>query len=307
MSDLTFRTEIDFAYGEPRTLAPGVRRIVANNPGVFTYKGTNTYIIGQGDDLAVIDPGPEDKAHFAALMAAVDGRRVSHILITHTHPDHVDGLPRFAKATGAAVCGYGHAANTSGKTHISPSGGTYADLPFTMDIRLADGDRVAGSDWSLTAVFTPGHTPDHMCFQLDDTEILFSGDHVMAWNTSVIAPPEGNMADYLASLEKLLERKYSVYYPGHGGQVPEPKRFTKAYLVHRRLREQAILAAIGNGHVTIADIVRRIYKGIDPRLVPAAALSVQAHIEHMSQRGLVDAAQPMSSTSPIALISKDNA
>ncbi len=294
MSDLNFKVSMDFAYGEPRTLSPGVQRIVANNPSVLTFKGTNTYIIGQGEDIAVIDPGPEDDNHFAAIMAAVGARRVTHILITHTHRDHVDGAKRLVQATDAAICGYGRGARSS-----SPVSGETDDNVFTPAIKLDDGGRVSGSDWALTAVFTPGHAPDHLCFQLDNTGVLFSGDHVMGWNTSVIAPPEGHMGDYLASLEKLLDRADSVYYPGHGGQIEKPKRFTKAYLLHRKVREQAILNAIRKGCCSIADVVSQVYKGLDVRLVKAASLSVQAHVEHLSSQGLIETEQPLTTTSRI--------
>jgi glyoxylase-like metal-dependent hydrolase (beta-lactamase superfamily II) len=301
MSDLDFKTQMEFEYAVPRTLAPGVRRIVANNPSVFTFKGTNTYIVGNGPDLALIDPGPEDDAHFNAIMTALGDAKISHILITHTHRDHIDGLPRLAAATGATVCAHGRTARDPGETRISPSGGEFSDATFTPDHTLADGDTVSGSDWSLTAVHTPGHAPDHLCFQLDGTGLFFSGDHVMGWNTSVVAPPEGNMGDYLASLEKLLEREDKIYFPGHGGQIPEPRRFAKAYLVHRRVREQAILAAIRNGSTSIEEVVAQVYKGLDQRLVRAASFSVQAHIEHMAERGIVTAASPLTFTSRIGL------
>ncbi len=300
MSELDFKTDMEFAYAIPRTLHPGVRRIVANNPSVFTFRGTNTYLIGEGDDLALIDPGPEDDAHFDALLATIGERRVSHILITHTHRDHVDGLARVADATGATVCGYGRAASASGEARPSPAGGETFHATFTPDLRLTDGDTVSGSDWTLKAVFTPGHAPDHLCFELGSTGVLFSGDHVMGWNTSVVAPPEGNMGDYLASLERLLERTDQVFFPGHGGQIAEPKRFTKAYLVHRRVREQAILAAIRGGRTTIEEVVAQVYKDLDPRLVRAASFSVQAHVEHMIDRGLLVAETPITFTSALA-------
>jgi len=306
MSDINFKTEMEFIYGESRILAAGVQRIVAENPSVFTYKGTNTYIIGQGDDLAVIDPGPEDESHFTAIMKAVGTKRVTHIFITHSHGDHIDGLPRLATATGAKVYGYGRQTYERDKEYVSPFGKKPPDLTFIPDVKLADGEKVTGSDWALTAVFTPGHTPDHMCFQLDGTGILFSGDHVMAWNTSVIAPPDGHMGDYFTSLEKLLERTDSVFYPGHGGQITDPKRFTKAYLLHRKVRERAILSSISKGCHTIPDIVSQVYKGLDKRLITAASLSVLAHIEHMVQKGLIDVEQPITSSSILAPAADQN-
>lgn len=301
MSELTFRTEMDFAYAEPRELAPGITRIVANNPSVFTFKGTNTYIIGSNTDLALIDPGPYDDAHFDTIMRTIAGRELTHILITHTHRDHVDGLDRLADATGATVCGYGRTARDTDSTVVSPSGSEYFDQSFAPAKTLRDGDVVSGSDWSLQTLFTPGHAPDHLSFALTGG-VLFSGDHVMAWNTSVVAPPEGNMADYLASLERLLPRTDKIYLPGHGGRIEEPQRFAKAYLVHRRWREQAILKAMRNGRGTISEVVAQVYKDLDPRLVKAACLSVQAHVEHLAERRLVTTAEPLTFESPISAV-----
>ena len=292
MTELKFRTEMEFDYAVPREVASGVIRIVANNPSVFTYKGTNTYILGEGDDRALIDPGPEDDAHFNAIMQTLGTSKLSHILITHTHRDHIDGLERLAKATGATVCGYGRTARNSDALSASPSGAEAYELAFTPDHKLADGDEVSGSDWAVKAIFTPGHAPDHLSFELIGRKIMFSGDHVMGWNTSVVAPPEGNMTDYLASLEKLLDRKEDVYFPGHGGRIEQPQRFARAYLVHRRWREQAIFAAIQNGNTSISKVVSVVYKNLDPRLIRAASLSVQAHVEHLAEQSKVRIEQP---------------
>lgn len=281
-----FRTEMEFDYGVPRELADGVTRVVANNPSVFTFKGTNTYILGDAE-LAIMDPGPDDPAHFDAVMAAVGGRKVSHILITHTHRDHVDGLERMAEATGATVCGFGRASATPGETKTSPSGTEFVDQDFVPHQIVKDGDTIAGADWAVQALHTPGHAPDHLCFAMPDRGILFSGDHVMGWNTSVVAPPEGNMASYLASLERLIARQDEVYFPGHGGRIERPVRFAKAFLIHRRNREGAILESVRAGNETIADVVAHIYKDIDPRLVRAASMSVLAHIEHLVGRKLI--------------------
>jgi glyoxylase-like metal-dependent hydrolase (beta-lactamase superfamily II) len=291
MTTPEFRTEMEFAYGVPRELAAGVTRVVANNPSVFTFKGTNTYILGKAE-LAIVDPGPDDPAHFNAVMAGVAGRKVSHILITHTHRDHVDGLERMAEATGATVCGYGRTSTTPGETKTSPSGTEFVDQSFVPDRALQDSETVAGADWAVEALHTPGHAPDHLCFAMADQGILFSGDHVMGWNTSVVAPPEGNMADYLASLERLVARHDRVYFPGHGGRVENPVRFAKAFLIHRRNREAAILASVRAGNETIADVVAHIYKDIDPRLVRAASMSVLAHIEHLVARDLISTDNP---------------
>lgn len=286
MSAPKFRTDMNFVYGEPLEVAPGVRRIVANNPSVFTFKGTNTYILGT-ETLAVIDPGPEDEAHFEAIMAAAGGRPISHILVTHTHRDHVDGLPRLADETGAKVYGYGRKSPTEGQTKVSPNGTEFVDQSFTPDVAVRDGDEILGEGWHVQALFTPGHAPDHLCFAMPEHNLVFSGDHVMGWNTSVVAPPEGNMQDYLASLERMTKRTDTLYFPGHGGRIEEPGRVAKAFLIHRRSREQAIFEAIRGGNHTIAAIVAQIYRDIDSRLVRAASMSVLAHIENLIARGLV--------------------
>jgi glyoxylase-like metal-dependent hydrolase (beta-lactamase superfamily II) len=288
-----FRTSMDFAYGVPRELAPGVVRIVANNPGPFTFKGTNTYIVGTGD-LALIDPGPEDPAHLKAILDTIGKRRLTHILITHTHRDHTDGLPALLAATGARTAGYGRRARERGTRRTSPSGSEFVDQDFMPDVPLMDGGRLAGDGWSFTAVHTPGHAPDHLCFALEGTDVLFSGDHVMGWNTSVIAPPEGNMGDYMRALESLNRRSDRVYFPGHGGQVADPQRMVKAFLLHRRMREQAVLDCIRAGTNTVKAIVPVIYRDLNPKLLNAAALSVQAHVEHLIDQGHVRCEPPLS-------------
>jgi glyoxylase-like metal-dependent hydrolase (beta-lactamase superfamily II) len=288
-----FRTTMNFAYGVARELAPGVVRLVANNPGPFTFKGTNTYLVG-GSDVVLIDPGPEDAAHLQAILDTLGGRRLGHILITHTHRDHVDGLAALAAATGARTAGYGRRAIAPGVKRTSASGSEYVDQDFLPDVRLGHGDRLAGEGWALTALHTPGHAPDHLCFELEGTGLLFSGDHVMGWNTSVIAPPEGSMAHYLRSLALLGERADRVYLPGHGGRVEEPQRLVKAFLLHRRMREQAILDCIRSGTNTVKAIVPAIYRDLDPKLTKAASLSVLAHVEHLIARGLVRCDSPLS-------------
>jgi len=291
---LPLRTTMNFAYGVPRELSPGVVRIVANNPNHFTFKGTNTYLLGSRD-LALIDPGPEDGNHLAAILAAAAPRRLTHILITHTPRGHTDGVPASLAASGSKTAGFSRRAANRGTKRTSPSGGEFVDQDFLPDIPLQDGARLEGDGWAVTAVHTPGHAPDHLCFALEGTRNLFSGDHVMGWNTSVVAPPEGNMAAYLRSLERLTERSDEVYYPGHGGQVEDPQRVVKAYLLHRRMREQAILDCIRKGTDTVRAIVPVVYKGLDPKLLNAASLSVLAHVEHLFERGLVRCESPLSS------------
>ncbi|KAB2849962.1 MAG: MBL fold metallo-hydrolase [Hyphomicrobiaceae bacterium] len=282
---------MEFAYAEPRELLPGVSRIVANNPGPFTFKGTNTYIIGR-ESLAVIDPGPDDAAHRQAILAAAAGRPITHIILTHTHFDHYEGLPELQKATGARTAGYGAERRSQGmRRHKKAETG---DVSFRPDVVLRDGDRLESEEWALEAVFTPGHAPDHLCFALAGTRALFSGDHVMSWNTSVVAPPEGNMSDYMASLEKLLLRDDGILLPGHGGQLGSPEKLVRAFLVHRRMREQAVMQAIRQGMASIPDITDAVYRGLDSRLVDAARASVLAHVERLVALGQVRSEGPAS-------------
>ena len=285
---------MNFRYGEPEAMAPGVVRLVAPNPSPFTFRGTNTYLVGT-TGLAVIDPGPDHEAHRAAILAAAAGRPITHILVTHAHRDHSDGVAALAAVTGAQVAGFGRGGEQvrTEAAHM-PSGKEFVDYDFTPGVRLGHGDLVDVGEWALEALHSPGHAPDHLCFALKGHRIVFAGDHVMAWNTTVIAPPEGRMADYIVSLEMLLKRRDRLYLPGHGGRMDNPLRTVKAYLVHRQWREQAILAAIRDGATTISDVVARVYSTIDKRLIRAAELSVLAHVEHLSERRLVICESPLS-------------
>lgn len=287
MDKLNFKTGMAFNYGEPTPMGPGIVRIVAPNAGPFTFKGTNTYLVGS-TSLAVIDPGPNDTAHIKAIMKAAGPRAITHILSTHAHRDHVDGVAALKAETGAVVCAYPRSPDAARiALASSPSGSYFVDYDFTPDRALAAGETVVGADWALTAIHTPGHAPDHLCFALEGRNVVISGDHVMAWNTSVVAPPEGRMADYIASLEILLDRNDSMFLPGHGGRLEDPQRTVKAYLLHRRWREQSILKALKDGADTIKRIVPEVYQGTDARLIPAATLSVQAHVEYLIEKGLV--------------------
>lgn len=283
---LSFKTDMQFTYGEPRALASGVRRIVANNGGPLTFKGTNTYLVGT-KTLAVIDPGPDDPSHRAAILEAARNAPITHILITHRHRDHVDGVAALQDATGAKTYAFDGTRRFTTSASNTPSGQEFIDTRLVPDVEIQDGDLIKGEDWTLTALYTPGHAPDHVCFALETEGVLFSGDHIMSWNTSVIAPPEGNMADYIASLEKIVQRQDTALLPGHGGQLKHPARIARAYLHHRKWREQTILRAIQNGASTINNLVSEIYSAVPDGVAGAAALSVLAHVELLHARGLV--------------------
>lgn len=296
MDGLKFNTEMDFAYGEPSPMGPGIIRLVARNASPFTFKGTNTYLVGS-TSLAVIDPGPADPIHLADILKAAGNRPITHIFSTHAHRDHVDGINDLKNATGALVAAFPRDP-TAGRIALtqSPSGSLFVNYDFEPDIALHAGQRIEGKDWALTAIHTPGHAPDHLCYALEGRKVVFSGDHVMAWNTTVIAPPEGRMADYEASLQILLDRDDDVFLPGHGGRLNGPQRTVKAYLLHRQWRENAVINAINKGakgETTIRSIVPEVYRGLDSRLLPAATLSVQAHVEYLIEKGLVASDLPL--------------
>jgi glyoxylase-like metal-dependent hydrolase (beta-lactamase superfamily II) len=285
--DIPFDKSFDLPPGRVEEVMPGVRRLLCNNPGPFTFKGTLTYIVGK-DRVAIIDPGPIDEPHIAALIDAVKAETVTHILVTHTHRDHSPAAARIKAATGAKTCGEGpHRAARPLHVGEAPPLDSSGDRDFHPDVVLADGETVSGPGWALEAVTTPGHTANHMAFGLKGTPVLFSGDHVMAWSTPVVAPPDGAMSDYMASLEKLGRRAETLYFPGHGGAVRDAPRFVKAYIAHRKAREASILAQLTEGEADIPTLVRAIYVGLDPRLVRAAGLSVLAHLEDLTARGLV--------------------
>jgi glyoxylase-like metal-dependent hydrolase (beta-lactamase superfamily II) len=285
--DLKFKTTMHFTYGEPSPVSPGIVRVVANNPSPLTFKGTNTYLVGM-TELAVIDPGPSDAAHLDAILSAAAGRPIRQILITHAHRDHVDGAAALQAATGAPILGFGRESFRAEGPSVNPQGAEFIDYVFIPDQSIGDGDIIREREWSFEAVHTPGHAPDHLCLALEGRNVLFSGDHVMAWNTTLVAPPEGSMAEYVSALERLMARPETVYLPGHGGRLDDAHRSVKAYLLHRRWREDSILDIIRGGlGTTIATIVPVVYPTIDAKLTPAAALSVQAHVEHLIARGLV--------------------
>lgn len=281
MTDLTFDRNFDVAPGEAQHISPLVRRVLANNSGPYTFKGTNSFIVGRGQ-VAVIDPGPDDDAHLAALLDAVKGETVTHILVTHSHADHSPLARRLKQVTGATTLAHG-------QVEAPPSAGLRLDASidheFVPDQRLDDGDRVSGPGWTLEALFTPGHMSNHMCFALKEERALFAGDHVMAWATSVIAPPDGDMGRYFASLRKLLDRDEELYHPGHGPSRRDPLPLVRGYLAHRRMREEAIRARVAQGARSVGEIVAAIYADVDPNLHGAAALSTRAHLDHLVAQG----------------------
>ncbi|MEI4482137.1 MULTISPECIES: MBL fold metallo-hydrolase [unclassified Phyllobacterium] len=281
--------DIKFAphYGEAVDVAPQIQRITVNNPSPFTFYGTNSYLIGK-DTLALIDPGPLDDAHKATLLRAIAGRPVSHIFVSHTHRDHSPLASVLKDELGAVLVAEGpHRAARPlhiGEVNLLDAS---ADTEFVPDIIAANDTVINGDGWALRTIHTPGHTANHVVFALEDTGILFSADHIMAWSTSIVAPPDGSMSDYMASLDVMLELDSRVYLPGHGGAVTKPKAFVRGLRGHRKMRERAILERVRAGDRTIAAMVKAIYRDTDPRLHGAAALSVLAHLEDMVTRGLV--------------------
>ena len=281
MNMIKFDYNFEPPFGKVVELSPLIRRITCNNPSPFTFKGTNTFIVGHGK-VALVDPGPEDDEHLAALLNALRGETVSHILITHTHMDHSPLAAKLKAATGANT--YAAVSPANPKVNSGLRLDASIDREFNPDISLLDSDVVEGHGWALEAVFTPGHMANHMGFCLREEKALLVGDHVMAWATTVVAPPEGHMGDYMASLRKLLKRDESIYYPAHGPEKRKPLTLVRGILAHRRMREEAIYNRVKAGDGTIGEIVADIYADVDPRLHAAAGLSTLAHLEHLIER-----------------------
>jgi glyoxylase-like metal-dependent hydrolase (beta-lactamase superfamily II) len=266
MPRIRFYTDFDFEYGVLETVSPLVRRIVARNPGSFTGPGTGTYVLGHGR-VALIDPGPALSSHVEAVLHALRNETVDQIIITHTHPDHWPAASSIQRATGAKTYGLGR------------GGSGY------FDHGVQDGDLLEGDGWRLQVIHTPGHTSDHLSYGMEQEKILFSGDHVMGWSTSVIIPPDGDMGDYMRSLQKVLARDETVYLPTHGPAITDPKTHVKAFIDHRNERSEAILTCLDDGIGEVDDIVRRVYAGVHPGLYGAAGLSVQAHLIELVRTG----------------------
>lgn len=278
---IPFVRELDFTYGEAAQVTPSIRRVIARNPSVFTFHGTGTYIVGRGA-VAVIDAGPDLAEHVDAVLDAVRGETVTHLVVTHTHIDHSPATRRLKAATGAPTYGYGPHGGAAG-----PAAEEGADRDFTPDHRLADGAVIAGAGWTLEAVHTPGHTSNHLCFLLAEERALFSGDHVMGWSTTVVSPPDGDMGAYMASLRKLMARDVETYWPTHGAPIAEPARYVRRLHDHRQRREAEILACIDAAGTTIPELVAKLYRGLDRRLHKAAARTVLAHLIHLVEAGRV--------------------
>ena len=280
------------------TLAPGIRRVLCDNPSAFTFRGTNTYLVGQGAGIAVIDPGPLDAAHQAAILAALaPGETITHILTTHAHGDHTPLAAPLSKATGAPVLGFGKA--TRGQSTIMAQlaaegvlgGGEGMDASFAPDHQLEDGEEIIGDGWRFKALWTPGHHSNHMAFDCDLGDgygTVFCGDHVMAWSTSIVSPPDGDLTQFMDSCRKLLARPAQVYHPGHGPEIDDPHARLSWLMEHRQARETSILEAIEQAPGTVGSITARVYTDTPAHLLPAAERNVLAHLIDLTIRNLVE-------------------
>jgi len=298
---IPFVRDMAFEYGQPDAVSPLIRRVVANNPGPFTYLGTGTYIVGHSE-VAVIDPGPALDPHLDAILAATAGEKISHILITHTHLDHAPLARPLQQRTGAGIYGLEEPrqqANEGDDDHRLAD-----DAPrFRPDVMIADGQTVSGPGWTLEALLTPGHASNHVAYALQEEKALFCGDHIMGWSTTVISPPDGDMSQYYASLDRVQARGFDVLWPTHGPPITEVAPFVEAYRNHRLARERQILNALQHGPATIGDMTPRLYRGVDQRLHAAAARSVLAHLIHLVRNGQVRCDGPPNLTCHFSLIS----
>ena len=281
---IPYKRDLQFEYGSCDQISPGIRRVIANNPSPFTFHGTGTYILGQGD-VAVIDPGPADPEHIKAILQATQGETITHILVTHTHTDHSPGCRLLTQHCDAKTYAYGpHGAGKLEEGVQVEEGG---DMEFEPDVKVSDGQILQGTSWQVECVYTPGHTSNHMCYQLVGEGALFTGDHVMGWSTTIVSPPDGDMAAYMQSLEKLLQRNDSVYWPTHGPAITEPQDFVKAYIAHREEREAQLLACIDEGYELIEEMIPVMYTDTPKYMFPAAARSALAGIEYLVKRGVL--------------------
>ncbi|MBO6826313.1 MAG: MBL fold metallo-hydrolase [Sneathiella sp.] len=277
---IPFSKELEFEYGKASELSPLIRRVIAQNPSAFTLYGTGTYIIGRGK-VAVIDPGPLDPDHIDAILEATEGEEITHILITHTHHDHSPGAALLKQKIDAPTYGFGPHGGGNNAWKAEEGG----DMDFVPDVKINDGDIIEGADWSVRAIHTPGHLSNHICFELIEEKTLFSGDHVMGWSTSVVSPPDGNMTDYMASLEKLFAYDHLRYWPTHGPCIDNPHEFVRGLIAHRQERMQQIRDCLKTGPMTIPEMVKKMYTDVPEHLHPAAARSVYSHIIMMVDKG----------------------
>jgi glyoxylase-like metal-dependent hydrolase (beta-lactamase superfamily II) len=288
VAGIPFVRDLQFKYGEVARVSPRIRRVIAENPGPFTYLGTGVYIVGNGE-VAVIDPGPVIDAHFEALKKAVAGERITHVFTTHTHLDHSPLAHPLAEWAGAKVYGLPDPNVGHGEVSLEEDG----EAGFKPDVLVKDGDVFGGPDWTLEAVTTPGHMSNHVCYALKEENALFSGDHIMGWSTTVISPPDGNMRQYFASLDKIKARGFSTLWPTHGPPVTDVAPFIDAYATHRRAREHSIVERLKAGDTLIPEMVKVIYKDVDKRLHAPAAHSVLAHVIQLVEEGRVIADGPL--------------
>ncbi|MCY4656661.1 MAG: MBL fold metallo-hydrolase [Gammaproteobacteria bacterium] len=279
--EIPFVKDFEFEYGDVASVRPNVRRVICRNPGAFTFTGTGTYILGSGE-VAVIDPGPLDTSHLNAILQALKGESITHILITHTHMDHSPLARELQKHCDAKTYGFGpHGSRLDDPVKVEEGG----DQAFQPDVTVRHGDVIEGKNWQVECVHTPGHTSNHICYQLAQTNSLFSGDHVMGWSTSVISPPDGNMGDYMRSLNLLLDREDQEYWPTHGTVIDSPKAHVQAFIAHRQEREDQILAQVKRGNHEISAMVPDMYRAVGSHLWPAASRSVFAAVLHLVEQG----------------------
>ena len=288
--NIPFNRDFEVPYRTLETIAPGLRRITADNPGPFTFRGTGTYVIGEGS-VAVIDPGPDMPDHVESLLVALGRETISHILITHTHNDHSPAARAVKAETGAPTFGFGP--HGSGKAEQGVRVEAGGDMNFVPDEVVTEGTVIEGAGWSVSCLHTPGHTSNHICYSWDEQKILFPGDHVMGWSTSIISPPDGDMGDYMRSLDKLLVRDDTLYYPTHGPAIDDPYPLVKAFIEHRRDREDKIMGCLTSGIETVAEMVPNVYADVAPSLHAAAARSLFATLMYLVEENRVAALGPV--------------
>ena len=286
---LVFDTDFAPQTGHPVEVLPGVMRLTAPNAGPFTFTGTNSFLVGR-DRVAIVDPGPDDAGHRTALLAAIAGRPVEAILLTHTHSDHSAGVDTLRRATGAPLWFAGpHRLSRPLRPFERNALSGDCDWGLTPDRTLFDGETFSAGGIDLVAIATPGHCANHMSFGIAGTPWLLTGDHIMGWNSTLVAVPDGSMADYLASLEKIIALPYAHYLPAHGGPIADGPAYARALLAHRQLRNRQIADAVAGGATKVGDLLDRIYPTLGARLRFAAALTLRAHIEYLAERGTIRA------------------